>query len=84
MLNQHIPGLSLLFIVLIGCSSTPPAPTSNLRQVDIGMPEAGVLEAMGEPRSVRGSIRNRFDQIIEVLGVPACPADRRQQRRNRG
>jgi hypothetical protein len=66
MLKRLITLLSLLFFVLMGCNSTPPAPSSNLRQVDIGMSEASVLEVMGEPRSVRGSIRNKFDQVIEV------------------
>jgi hypothetical protein len=66
MLKRLSTLVSLVFFVLTGCNSTPPAPSSNLRQVDIGMSEATVLAVMGEPRSVRGSIRNKFDQIIEV------------------
>lgn len=64
----------LSLALLGGCFSTLPK-SSQLRQISLDMSKDEVVTALGEPRVVRGSIRNKFNQIVEVweytLTLPA-------------
>ena len=58
--------LSLLLIFIVSsCASTLPK-SSQLRQVTLGMTKDEIIGALGEPAVARGSIRNKFNQVIEV------------------
>jgi len=58
--------LSLLLIVIVSsCASTLPK-SGQLRQVSLGMTKDAIIGNLGEPAVARGSIRNRFNQVIEV------------------
>ncbi|HLA27594.1 MAG TPA: hypothetical protein VJZ49_06840 [Syntrophales bacterium] len=58
--------LSLLLIIVVSsCASTLPK-SSQLRQVTLGMTKDEIIGALGEPAVARGSIRNKFNQVIEV------------------
>ena len=52
-------------LLTTGCASNIPS-ASQLRQISLGMSRNEVVSALGEPAVVRGSIRNKFDDIIEV------------------
>jgi len=58
--------LTSLLLFASGCASTPTPPSSQLRQLTIGMSRNAVVAALGEPRVVRGAITNRYAQQIEV------------------
>ena len=51
--------LILGLILFIGCSG-------HLMKLNLGMTKAEVISSMGEPVAARGSIKNRFEQIVEV------------------
>ncbi|MBX8466380.1 hypothetical protein [Deinococcus sp. RIT780] len=56
---SYLAGASLLFV---SC-----APTSiNTRQVEIGMAKSEVVAVLGNPDLVRGAVKNKYDQVIEV------------------
>ena len=65
-LNKMYLLLLLLFLVSItACVSGLPK-SSQLRQVSLGMSKGEIVDALGEPAVVRGSVRNKFNQVIEV------------------
>ncbi len=65
--------LALFF--LCGCAGRVPS-SNQLRQVSLGMSKEQVLAILSEPSVVRGSIRNKFDQVIEVWEYPlALPSE---------
>jgi outer membrane protein assembly factor BamE (lipoprotein component of BamABCDE complex) len=51
----------LLTLLAVGCATT-----GDLYKLEIGMPKGQVVKIMGEPDVARGSIRNKYDQVIEV------------------
>lgn len=55
--------LSLLF-VLSGCARSINA--DKLMTVSIDMDKKQIVKSLGNPSVVRGSIKNKYDQIIEV------------------
>jgi len=54
--------LGLGVLVLAGCLVS----ASKLTQIHLGMTKAEVLHTLGKPTAARGSVRNKFDQTIEV------------------
>jgi len=46
-------------IVLIGCAG-------HLMKLNLGMTKTEVISTMGQPVAARGSIKNKFDQVVEV------------------
>ena len=54
----------LVLVVLsfvIGCATT-----GKLMKLQLGMTKEEVVRVMGEPDAARGSMRNKYDQVIEV------------------
>jgi hypothetical protein len=51
--------------VVVGCASNLPK-SSQMRQISIGMSKGEVVSGLGEPTVARGSIRNKFNQTIDV------------------
>lgn len=60
------PVLCLLTLALLGCKSDS-VPSQRLETISLGMTRKEVIERMGPPRVVRGSIQNKFGQVVEVL-----------------
>lgn len=61
---QKIISLILVFagfIALIGCATT-----GQFIKLELGMTKSQVIATIGEPEIARGSIRNKYDQLIEV------------------
>lgn len=56
---KHLP--LILLVLLFACATT-----GKLARLNIGMEKPGVIQTMGEPDAVRGSITNRHGQVIEV------------------
>jgi len=54
--------LALLCLMAAGCL----APASRMTRLKLDMTKAEVRQAMGEPSSARGALRNKFGQVIEV------------------
>lgn len=52
-----------LVLILAGCVTTS---TKVLRKISLGMSKDEVVATIGEPRVVRGSIKNKFSQVVEV------------------
>jgi hypothetical protein len=52
----------LIFVPLVGCASS----TDRLSAIDLGMTKAETAQALAAPYVVRGAIRNKFGQTIEV------------------
>lgn len=50
-----------LLVVLIGCATT-----GQFIKLELGMTKSQVLATVGDPDVARGSIRNKYDQLIEV------------------
>lgn len=56
-------GLAIIIGLLVqGCATT----TKVLSRISLDMTKSEVVQKIGEPTSVRGSIKNKYDQIIEV------------------
>lgn len=51
--------------LLTGCSSDS-VPSQRLETISIGMTRQEVVKRLGQPRVVRGSIQNKFGQVVEV------------------
>ncbi len=51
-----------LCLVLSSCATS----AKHLSQISLGMPKDEVKLQLGEPTVVRGAIRNKFGQVIEV------------------
>jgi len=54
----------LVLVILssvIGCANT-----GKLMKLQLDMTKEEVIRAMGEPDAARGSMRNKYDQVIEV------------------
>lgn len=64
---NHIATLAIfvIFASLTGCVSRVPS-SSQLRQVSLGMSKNEIVTSIGEPSVARGSIRNKYNQAIEV------------------
>ena len=59
---RNISFLSLLLIaILVGCATT-----GQFIRLELGMSKAQVIETIGEPDIARGSIHNKYDQVIDV------------------
>jgi len=56
--------LILMAVVLVGCANS--GGTKKLAKISIGMEKGAVIKAIGAPDVVRGSIKNKHDQIVEV------------------
>jgi hypothetical protein len=56
--------LILMAVGLVGCASS--GGTKRLAKISIGMEKGAVIKAIGAPDVVRGSIKNKHDQIVEV------------------
>jgi hypothetical protein len=54
--------VAILCLVLSNCATS----TKHLSQISLGMSKDEVKLQLGEPTVVRGAIRNKFDQVIEV------------------
>ena len=52
----------LCVFFLAGCIAT----TSEFIRLELDMPKAEVLKTIGEPDVARGSIRNKYGELIEV------------------
>ena len=62
----------LCLLLLSNCATS----AQNLRKVSIGMTKDQVAENLGEPTVVRGSIMNKYGQVIEVWEYKlAMPTD---------
>lgn len=48
--------------VLVGCLTS----ARNLTRLRLDMPKSEVHSVLGEPTAARGSIRNKFGQVVEV------------------
>lgn len=55
--------LPFLFgLILIGCGTS----TNTLYKLNLDMTKAEVVNTMGEPDAARGSMRNKFGQVVDV------------------
>lgn len=61
---MKLPTIAFALFVAI-CSACAPRATS-LTRLSLSMEKRDVIAQMGQPSAVRGAIRNRFDQTIEV------------------
>lgn len=64
MKTQLIAVLSL--VLLAGCKSDS-VPSQRLETISLGMTRQEVVTRLGSPRVVRGSVQNKFGQVIEVF-----------------
>ena len=57
--------LFLLFIIIVfsGCMTTS---TRKLREISLDLTKDEVVRRLGEPTAVRGAIKNKYNQNIEV------------------
>lgn len=51
-------------LILFGCATT--RSSSILINLNLGVSKQKVIKIIGEPDGARGSIRNKYDQLIEV------------------
>jgi hypothetical protein len=51
----------LILILLVGCATT-----GKLLRINLQMNKDEVLSTMGKPTAVRGSMTNKYGQVIEV------------------
>ena len=51
-----------VLLILSGCMTS----ASKLTQIHLGLTKAEVKATLGQPTAARGSIRNKFNQTIEV------------------
>jgi hypothetical protein len=51
----------IVCLVLIGCATT-----SQFVKLELGMTKSQVLDTIGDPDIARGSIHNKYGQLIEV------------------
>lgn len=51
-------------VVSIGCAKT--TKSKKLRKVSLGMNKEQVVSDLGEPAAVRGAVKNKYGQVIEV------------------
>lgn len=56
--------LTIIAVVLCGCAGSPPS--SNLQKIILGQDKNSVVKKVGNPRVVRGAVRNKYGQDIEV------------------
>jgi hypothetical protein len=52
----------ILLLIMHGCATT----SKVLLRISLSMTKSEVISKIGEPNSVRGSIRNKYGQVIEV------------------
>jgi hypothetical protein len=57
---------TLLIVICAGCLTS----ARRLQNIHLDMTKAEVKQVLGEPSSARGSIRNKFGQVIEVWEYP--------------
>ena len=62
--------LLLCLVLFLGCATT-----SQLERLELDMNKTQIREALGSPDMVRGSIRNKFDQTIEVWQYELAPGN---------
>ena len=58
--------ITLLLLICCVFMSGCAASTKQLRKINLDMTKKEVLKNLGEPNVVRGSMRNKYDQVIEV------------------
>ena len=62
--------ISCIFLTILmglGCASfTGNIKSEKLRTISLGMSDEEVVKNLGEPTAVRGSLRNKFNQVVEV------------------
>ena len=51
----------VLLFLFVGCATT-----GGLLKLQLGMTKAQVIDILGEPDAARGSMRNKYDQVVEV------------------
>jgi hypothetical protein len=69
---QKIIPVLILLLFLSGCATS----ASNLKKVSLGMTKDQVEETLGEPTVARGSIMNKYGQVILVWEYKlALPTD---------
>lgn len=61
---KKIMVLLVLVLLLSGCASTRPMKT--LQKVSLNSPMKNVVEIMGRPAFIRGIIKNKYGEVIEV------------------
>ena len=54
-----------IFIIVFMCGCA--ASAKKLRRISLGYTKDQVIEQLGEPKAVRGSIRNKYSQVVEVF-----------------
>lgn len=55
-------GIIVLYLFLfVGCATT-----GKLMKLNLQMMKSEVISAIGEPTAARGSMTNKYDQVIEV------------------
>jgi hypothetical protein len=57
---KYVPVLTMLSF-LVGCATT-----GKLLKVNLDMSKEEVINAIGKPDAARGSMRNKYDQVVEV------------------
>lgn len=65
MMKMH--ALAVLYLSLLCACSSDSVPAQRLETISIGMTRQDVIARMGQPRVVRGSVQNKFGQVVEVL-----------------
>jgi len=56
----------LLLATLMGLGCATSLKTEKLRTISLAMPKEEVVKNLGEPTAVRGSIRNKLNQVVEI------------------
>ncbi len=62
---RHLIWSALWMFALIGCATTP-VNTHALQSLSLNMSKAEVVKVMGNPSAVRGALKNKYGQTIEV------------------
>lgn len=63
---RFLPSAGMICLALFtGCTSDS-VPSQRLETISIGMTRQEVVERLGQPRVVRGSIQNKHGQVVEI------------------
>ena len=54
--------LAIAFVFLTSCATS----SKKLARVSLGMTKSEVVNHLGDPQMIRGSIKNKFNQVVEV------------------
>ena len=63
-MKSFINSLSILiaFLLFVSCATS----SKKLTRVSLGMTKSEVMKQLGDPQMIRGSLRNKFNQVVEV------------------